>query len=390
MPQIIASFDPSAQTSGTFPLSNLSNGIGKILVKLEANWSIKLELPDRSVDVASAWTESLFNCTGPQGQVTWSQYMQLVSNSPPQSMCTIIGYDNNEVVPGTYPLALVRQANLGNPIAVATAATSVQNDGNIAGSSVLESTVTGQVSSNQTWTNDSQVNLSLIIGGIFVQWLKTQNIDPLVQLGAMSHLVQILGSLTVNQNLTVTGNSTIGGTLTAGTFAPSSINTPGGVTVGGNLTVNGTSHQTGAIDIYAGLISHAGDIQAYNGAGFNSTVGSINAGGDSNSLGTTTFTNGTAIIGGDHEFNGHHALDVGQLKFNNGNLISGINCGKFTPGGVSGTINHGLVGTPDAVMISCAQNGSTATCSASNYTSTQFSYNVFTSGIAYAWLAMKF
>jgi hypothetical protein len=151
---IVAKFDPSAKTTDTFA-TNLSNGIGKIIIWNESNWTLDITFTDGSMDLAPAWTATIFELTGPAGKITWTQDTQLAANIPPISKVWVVAYRDSEPIPGVFPLALVRQTNIGNASTVMAATTSIQNDGNIAGTSLVESTVGADLSSAITWSNDA-------------------------------------------------------------------------------------------------------------------------------------------------------------------------------------------------------------------------------------------
>jgi hypothetical protein len=154
MPQIVAEFDPASATSGTFS-PNLSNGIGKIIIWNESNWTLDIKFTAGDIDLAPAWTATIFELEGPAGKLTWMQDTQLAANIPPISKVWVVAYRDNETIPGVFPVALVRQTNIGNAVTLMASATSVQNDGNVAGTSLLEATVAADISSAVTWSNDA-------------------------------------------------------------------------------------------------------------------------------------------------------------------------------------------------------------------------------------------
>lgn len=156
--EIVARFDPSASPSGTIPIP-LSNGIGIMIVWNESNWMMDISFPNGDTDLAPAWTASIFALTGPAGQITWSQDTQLVSNSPPSSKVWVVMYGPGESIPGTYPLALVRQTTLGNVVPLNTAANAITNDGSIAGTQIIEATPQGDISSAVLMKNDGTLVL---------------------------------------------------------------------------------------------------------------------------------------------------------------------------------------------------------------------------------------
>jgi hypothetical protein len=156
---IIAEFDPNAASSGTFSINTLSNGIGKLICWNESNWTLRFTFPNRDQDLVPAWTATIFELTGPQGKITWTQDTQLAANIPPISKVWVVAYRDDETIAGTFPLALVRQTNVGNAGTVMAATTSIQNDGNIAGTSLVEATVGADIPSAVTLDNVGNLQL---------------------------------------------------------------------------------------------------------------------------------------------------------------------------------------------------------------------------------------
>lgn len=124
MSEVIAQFDPSAATSGSFVITSLSNGIGKLIFWNESNWTLDLTKPDGSGDIAPAWIASIYDLTGPIGSITWTQSKQANTNAPPISQVWVVAYRNNETISGVFPVALNRQSvvsgGMGNPVFSAT------------------------------------------------------------------------------------------------------------------------------------------------------------------------------------------------------------------------------------------------------------------------------
>lgn len=153
--RLVAQFDPSLTTSGTFN-STLNNGVGKMVIYNESNISLQFTFSDGSTAYVPAWTAVLY-CVHMSGTtVDWSQLYTLSAAGPPLSIVIVEIYDAAEQVYGTFPAALVRQANIGNTVStVGGAASSIQNDANTAGTSIVESTVAGDGASAVTLTNDA-------------------------------------------------------------------------------------------------------------------------------------------------------------------------------------------------------------------------------------------
>jgi hypothetical protein len=156
MSKIIASFDPSATTTGVIPLDYLSNGKGTIVVWNESNWTLDFEFPYSGEDVAPAWIASKFALSGPQNPLTWKQDKQVNTNAPPISNVWIVAYQEGESAPGVYPAALVRQTNIGGGTVTASNAISVTNTGYPAGTPVVFGQPVGDAGAPLELTNDGQ------------------------------------------------------------------------------------------------------------------------------------------------------------------------------------------------------------------------------------------
>lgn len=231
---IVATFDPSAAVTGTF-VPNLSNGIGKIVVWNESNWALDVTFTDGTTDLAPAWTATIFNLLGPSGKITWTQDTQLTASTPPISKVWVVAYRNNEAIPGVFPLALVRQANLGNSVNLSTSTTSLVNDANALATQIIESTPTGAASSTISVLNDGTVVLKGDVAGVLTALLQTipgaAAGASSVKLGDAARTVEVLGALQVDGNADTTGTLTIDG---ASSLDNGQITSDGT----GNLTVN--------------------------------------------------------------------------------------------------------------------------------------------------------
>ena len=340
----------------------------------------------------------------------------------PQKL-TIIGFAQGDTQPpdGT-TIDLSKTVFVGTAVTISGGGftmNELQNDNNVAGTPILETTVQGQGTSNQTATNDGLWSLGVIIGGSIVKWLQTSVSDPIVKLGAVSHIIEALGALTVDQNLivkgttsldngaiTTNGSGTITGTLngnattaTTSASATTATNVSGSGTItaatetltgtGTALTVNHNATVSGALSassatvsgtLTAGAVSiNAQDIVAGSGSfislGSNNTVGNIL---DSLSSGGTYLKGPIAI-----NFQVPDGTTVGQFTsagaqlIGTGNKVHNDTLAGFSvfTGNMSAsptTFNHGLHTTPKIVLaVDTSGSGSINTYQCYNYTSTQ-------------------
>ena len=334
---IITQFDPSSATSGTFNMVFPGNQ-GKMLVYNESNISLKLTFSNSYTTYVPAWTAMLYCINGlPSPVVTWSQYSVLTSGGAPISQVVIEGFDPNESVPGTYPAALVRQANIGNSLNVSTSTTSIVNDNNAPATAIIESTPNDAASS--TWKADNSGNLTVKgdnAGTLTTLIQLIAGASPAVQLAAAAILTTVLGNLRVN------GTSTLdnGNIITDGS---------GNILFAGKLGVSSAGNvldASGSVDTYLKTRNAGGNInfQVPNGT----TIASVGSGG-------ITLQSGNHIQWGSGDTLGAtHMVTV-----------------NYTAGGAGQAFNHGLSGTP--FMVLPVYNGAgSATVGVTNITSTQF------------------
>lgn len=182
------------------------------------------------------------------------------TSSWPGSYCYVDTYGVGERPSGTYPLSLNRANNLGNQVTIVSgSSTSVQNDNNAAGTTVVEATVLGSPSSNVEIFNDGSGWFGRWVNPSFTkifQWFSAGT--TALQLAATGLLTEILGNLKVDGTTELVGNTTIDGTLgvtgttamgnaiitgtaTMGTSAPTTSSVSGNETVGGTLAVTGNT-----------------------------------------------------------------------------------------------------------------------------------------------------
>jgi hypothetical protein len=240
----------------------------------------------------------------------------------------------NEQVSGIYPLALVRNTNVGNAVnTVGGGAQYVQNDGNAAGLSIVESTVSG----------DSASSVEILNTGVMTLGQGTVR----------------QGSLSVNDTSGAANATVISGGQ--GTF-------PKGIIA--NLI---TAQSANDIGLHVGPSNNI--IDTVNGV----NIFEVNSGGAQLLSGTLTVGTGVYIIAnlitaqasndlGFHVGSGNHVIDtingvnVFQVGSGGPQLLSGTlslltgsisRISKFSGGSTNGkvTVNHGLGVVPDLVLV---------------------------------------
>jgi hypothetical protein len=204
--QIVATFDPSVLTTDAITIPQ-SAANGTLVVYNESNIALTFTFQNGDSDYVPAWVGQKFRIEGTNVNVTWQHQSILSSIAPPLSQVIVVAYACGEPVPNGFPVALSRQANIGNIIQTFAAAvvpfvTSLVNDGNAAGTQMIESTVAGQSTSSVNVTND----------GIWI--LGNPAFPGLLSSDNATFKTDGLGNLTV-KGLTVTNNLTVAGNFTA-------------------------------------------------------------------------------------------------------------------------------------------------------------------------------
>lgn len=201
--KIVDTFDPNTSTSSTFN-AGFSNGVGKIVVYNESNANLQLSWGSFST-YCPAWTAMLYCISTNNVNISWEVQSSLISNGAPISQVIVEAYNNDEQILGTFPAPLVRQTNIGNASTVLSAASSIQNDGQVAGSTVIESTVAGDTASAVNLTNQGHLTLGTAAN--------PGTLTIISEFGTAEEiLVDALGQLTVTNKIlanlirTLTGN----------------------------------------------------------------------------------------------------------------------------------------------------------------------------------------
>ncbi len=112
---VVAQFDPSVLTSDIFVVPS-SAANGKIVIYNESNISLTLSFQDGGTAYVPAWMAMLYPTPPGTVNITWVQHTILNSSNPPLSMVIVETYAQGEFVPGTFPLTLSRQSNVGNSV----------------------------------------------------------------------------------------------------------------------------------------------------------------------------------------------------------------------------------------------------------------------------------
>ncbi len=163
MSRVVAQFDPTAG-SGAFQAGAV-NRCSALLVMNESQNFLQLDFGGAgSRMIVQPWFNLVIRLPNPVQTVNWTVAASLQSGGSPVSVVYVIGFEPSESVSDTLTGPLFRQSNVGNAAAVTSATASIQNDGNAAGTVIVEATPSGAAGSQAKLTNDGAF---LCGGGLF-------------------------------------------------------------------------------------------------------------------------------------------------------------------------------------------------------------------------------
>lgn len=364
--QPIQPFDPSTATYGTVPGVMLPNG-GSIVLINKSPYELWVTFESRDTMDVPAWTARLYQTCERVTAVTW-QYAQGWTPSgqsgAPSSLVSLELYGPQEKVPENYPVALTRLVSVGNQLST-TGSTSMKNDGQAPGTSLIEATPSDQAASAIQINNDGSGLWKILSAGALRTLLN------IVRGNATTGKASI--QLGDNGDTTIT---TFYGTVGAGSAVPAS-------TVAGDLT--GATLPTANIDagaLPAGVTiagsQVTGDIAA-------SQVGPGTLDAD------VVVTSAAQFYDPAHDTIAAITEDAAQFLHLNrwwkgvgGTGVKGFS--KFAGVG-SGTFNHNYGATPDGVQVTTNQGGSSQTMGVDTLGATTVHV---TTGNGYGWYGIAY
>ena len=320
-----------------YPVDIQANGLNKLVMCNESQLTIRVSFPGTTVS-ATLQAQCIDCFTVPPGAngvviLTPNQVLQVLSGTAPASSVIIDAYQLGEEPTGTYPVALNRVNNIGNSVPVTgISSTNVQNDGNAINTKVLEATQVSAPSSNAVIENSGYALLAELFGG------------------AMLNLVQVIPGQAIAIILGAAGYRNV---EVASALLLSS----------GSLGVTS----------YADLIDATGTdrfIKSGSGALWLVGFGGVEAGFDAS--GNFTVPN-------------LKFAPRGILQFADGSHLSSMHA---VSGSGSGTFSHHCPTTPSGIVITANSTSAAGYCSVYNITSTQFSVQVSSGGLAWSGYAI--
>ncbi len=276
-------------------------GLSGVLIGNESGLTCKITLQGAGV-VRTLYPGTVDFFAVPSGK-TWSGNLQIDPsadlsniNSWPGSYVIVDTFGLNEKPDGTFPMTLNRAGNIGNQVTlVAGSSTSVQNDNNAAGTTVVEATVLGSPTSNVSILNDGSGWFGMWVNPTFTkvfQWFSSGT--TVLKLAAANLLTEILGNLKVDGTTELAGAATADSTLAVtGNTSLSTLSTSGAATlnsaaVTNNETVGGTLGVTGAINASSNIIeANAISMQWKDSGGTARTVMQVDGGNNVQLFGVT-------------------------------------------------------------------------------------------------------
>ena len=349
---VVATFDPSASTSGTFN-AQFQGGVGKILVINESQVNLLLTFGNGQQAYSPAGDRRLFCVATPSATVLWSQQSLLGGPSPSVSQVIVEAYAPTEKIIETYPSPLVRQTNIGNSLPVSTSAQEIINSGNAADTAIVTATQTGASSANVSMDNDGDVTIKEGTSSQTTLFQIVTGAAQAVLLGGTTpaaRAVKAVGEFFLgNGKLGVTS---AGDVLDASSATVTNLKARSAGTI--NLqTPSGTTQvavsSTGLLLTAGKLgVTSAGDVLDASSA----TSTYIKARSSGNIIFETPDGTGrAAITTAGLSFDGYST----GIRWRTGDTLSGTH--TFT-GTTTGTYTHGAGGTPFIVIPMCSVSGS--------------------------------
>lgn len=161
----ISQFDPTSATSSQFSVT-MPNG-GWIVLMNESIVGILLSFGNGQTRLINPFTIRAMRVSSRQDMVDWSQSYVITGAQAPQGLNIVTGetYDPEEWTGGEFILALPRLVNVGNPSSGGGVSATLTNDGNPAGTQVIEMTASSSASSNVIVNNDGTVHIRVVSNG---------------------------------------------------------------------------------------------------------------------------------------------------------------------------------------------------------------------------------
>ena len=214
--------DPITITNGASATINLprSPTYGMAQIGNESPYPLRVSIPGHNFWVpAGGWGPLDLTVFGFQSTITLTPQLISSSLNPPSTVALVNLYAPKEPLIDFAPF--VRLNNIGNGVITTSAVTAVQNDGNPAGTQVLEATPAGQPSSAFFFDNSGNITWRTLSVNVWTTMLSIVAGSAVAAATALfSTLVEIgSGSLNKLSMHDLGGNTNEAGVISSGTFA---------------------------------------------------------------------------------------------------------------------------------------------------------------------------
>lgn len=301
----------------------------------------------------------------------------------------------------TNPLASLTSSNLANTGSSNVSSDSIKNDGNPAGTIIVEATQAGAASSSTVIGNDGIMLLAVMIASSLVNVLQTSNVDPVVKLGALTHMVDVLGNLEVQGTTSLDAGAITtdgAGALTATSLhgpltGNASTATTATTATNANALNSGANVPGGKLgkSVDGDILDASGATTAIHSSGATNPV-SIDAPGGINS--TSGYFSRSGVNGDLIDASGTGVYLKGSgagllYQYPNGTTRWTRSQESTFTGSGSGTFNHNCGGTPTHVFAICSVASSSETVGSANFNASQCQITCGAS-IAFRAMAIRF
>lgn len=164
MSRLVATIDLASAVVGSHGdfETQTPNACSALCMRNESSAFLQLDLGVNGQPIVQPWYNRTLELNQAIQNASWTVLATLQSGGAPSSAVYVEAIAPNEPRPADGPV--FRQSNIGNSVPVGTSSTSITNDGNAAGTVVVEATPSGAASSEAKLTNDGAF---LCGGGLF-------------------------------------------------------------------------------------------------------------------------------------------------------------------------------------------------------------------------------
>jgi hypothetical protein len=195
--KMITSFDPTTATSGTFD-HKVSNPCGGVYLFNESNVWLQLRLPGGHQVGLPAWWARFYRLDEVLEPILWSELATISTIASPLSQVYGEAYESSELKNRSfYDGPIPRNPYIANQVSSAVSTNQVINDGNPAGTTVVEATQSGNTGGSNLYAGND--------GTFYVGYWSGSGYNKYFQLVSASTPKVILGKGTFIRSLDAAG-----------------------------------------------------------------------------------------------------------------------------------------------------------------------------------------